>query len=201
MHALHELGYDVTGFDADESEQLYRWAQARPDAEERPGLTVHRIANGRFHEEAPPKLPAGSIGVVDCGHLENHQGIGRSVLRVADLVLVACATTNSDVERMDELPMDFFIKQASAKRPDKTPPPHPVLLCRNTPSATKMRDSIRQTLTEETDDGEEGWDVLNTVIPAVQMYANTGEGVAVHAKGSDFEDLVHELESRGWVGK
>ncbi|MEU4850571.1 plasmid partition protein [Streptomyces gilvosporeus] len=190
LHALHERGYPVTGFDADESQQLWRWWNAGE-----PDFKVHRVANGRFHEEAPTKLPAGHIGVVDCGHLENHLGIGRSVMLIADLVLVNCAPTNSDVERMDELPMDFFIKTASAKRPDRTPPPHPVLLCRNQAGATKTLDSIRGSLR-----GDE-WDVLSTVIPAIQLYANTGEGMPVEAKGTHFDQLVTELESREWISK
>ncbi|MEU7153863.1 plasmid partition protein [Streptomyces sp. NPDC045456] len=197
LHALHERGYPVTGFDADESHQLFRWWEARPDedGEDGPPFVVHKVANTNFHVEAPPKLPEGHIGVVDCGHLENHQGIGRSVLRITDLALIACAPTNSDVERMDELPMDFFLQMASAKRPDRTPPPHPILLCRNQVGATKTLDSIRDSL--RADD----WDVLTTVIPAIQLYANTGEGMPVQAKGTHFDALVTELETRGWISK
>ncbi|MEV7471968.1 hypothetical protein AB0O20_36630 [Streptomyces kronopolitis] len=197
LHALYERGYRVKGFDADESEQLYRWWEARPSdrPDEPPPFEVVRVANGRFHQEAPPLLPEGHIGVVDCGHLENHQGIGRSVLRLADLALIACAPTNSDVERMDELPMDFFIKTASAKREGGTPPPHPILLCRNQTGTSKTIDSIRASLRED------DWDVLATVIPAIQLYANTGEGMPVQARGSHFDELVTELETRGWISK
>ncbi|MFK0296891.1 hypothetical protein ACIQU6_41360 [Streptomyces sp. NPDC090442] len=202
LHALHERGYPVVGIDADESEQLWRWWDAvKPDPDEpqpegqRPYFKVHRVANSRLHEEAPTLLPAGHIGVVDCGHLENHLGIGRSVMRIADLALINCATTNSDVERMDELPMDAFIKIASAKRADGTPPPHPVLLCRNQAGTTRTMDSIRTSLRDD------DWDVLSTVIPAIQLYATTGEGMPVEAKGTHFDELVTELETRGWISK
>lgn len=193
LHALSERGYPVTGFDADESEQLYRWWEARPDGSY--PFTVHKQASTRFHAEAPPLLPAGHIGGVDCGHLENHAGIGWSVLRVADLAIVACAATNSDVERMDELPMDFFINQVIPKREDGKAPTTWVLLCRVQPSSVTAPRGIRKTLTDD------GWNVFKTEIPAIQQYSSTGEGTPIRASGSHFDALVTEMEELGLISK
>ncbi|MEU5431012.1 plasmid partition protein [Streptomyces olivoreticuli] len=193
LHALHERGYPVTGFDADESEQLYRWWEARPDGSY--PFEVHQMASSRFHEDAPLKLPEGHVGGVDCGHLENHAGIGWSVLRVADLAIVACAATNSDVERMDELPMDFFINQVIPKRADKKKPETWVLLCRVQPGSTVAPRGIRKSLTAD------GWNVFTTEIPAIQLYASTAEGVPIKASGSHFDALVTEMEHRGLIKK
>ncbi|WP_344287995.1 plasmid partition protein [Streptomyces synnematoformans] len=193
LHALHERGYPVVGFDADESEQLYRWWEARPVGSY--PFEVHKEASTRFHVEAPKKLPEGHIGAVDCGHLENHAGIGWSVLRVADLAIVACSATNSDVERMDELPMDFFINQVVPKRADKAKPKTWVLLCRVQPSSVVAPKGIRKTLVED------DWNVFTTEIPAIQKYASTAEGVPIHAAGSHFDELVTEMEQRGLIKK
>ncbi|MFI1568220.1 plasmid partition protein [Streptomyces sp. NPDC020490] len=193
LHALHERGYAVTGFDADESEQLYRWWEASPDGSY--PFELHRLANGRFHEEAPRLLPDGHIGGVDCGHLENHAGIGWSVLRIADLAIVACAATNSDVERMEELPMDHFIDQVIPKRADKKRPNTWVLLCRVQPGSTVQPKGIRNGLKAD------GWNVFTTMIPGTQLYASTAEGVPIKAAGSAFDELVTEMETRGLISK
>lgn len=193
LHALHERGYRVTGFDADESKQLHRWWEARTEGGY--PFEVHKEASTRFHEEAPKLLPEGHIGGVDCGHLENHSGIGWSVLRVADLAIVVCAATNSDVERMDELPMDFFINQVIPKRADKQRPETWVLLCRVQPGSVVAPRGIRNTLTDD------GWNIFTTEIPAIQKYASTAEGVPIKASGSHFDELVTEMETRGLIKK
>nr|AAS45805.1 ParSLV [Streptomyces lavendulae] len=192
LHALRSRGYEVKGFDADESKQLYRWWQASDQQ-----FDVMRLADSRFHEEAPGELPDGHIGAVDCGHLENHAGIGYSVLRVADLTIVVCAATNGDVERMEELPMDGFLELAWRKRADKDAPPPPVwvLLVRVQPGTRTAPEGIRKGLVEE------GWNVFTTMIPSVQKYANTGEGLPIHAAGSHFDELVTEMEQRGLISK
>ncbi|MFE7415044.1 plasmid partition protein [Streptomyces laurentii] len=192
LHALHERGYDVKGFDADESKQLYRWWQASDQEFE-----VSRLADTRFHEEAPGTLPEGHVGAVDCGHLENHAGIGYSVLRVADLVIVVCAATNGDVERLEELPMDGFLDLAWAKKKDPAAPRAKewVLLVRVQPGTRTAPEGIRKMLVDS------GWNVFTTMIPAIQRYASTGEGQPVEAAGSHFDELVTEMEQRGLISK
>ncbi|MFF1779950.1 hypothetical protein [Streptomyces virginiae] len=156
-----------------------------------------RLADTRFHEEAPGEIPDGHIGAVDCGHLENHAGIGYSVLRVADLVIIVCAATNGDVERMEELPMDGFLKLAWERKKDPTSsrPKEWVLLVRVQPGTRTAPEGIREGLVEE------GWNVFTTMIPSVQKYAATGEGLPIHAAGSHFDELVTEMERRGLISK
>ncbi|MFG2845972.1 plasmid partition protein [Kitasatospora sp. NPDC048296] len=200
LHALAARGYPAKGFDADESEQLYRWWKARPEDEDGnplDGLSfeVEKLASKRFHEEAPGKLPEGSIGAVDCGHLENHAGIGWSVLRVADLVIVVCASTPGDVERIEELPMGHFIDQVIPKRADKKRPNTWALIVRVQPGTTVAPTGVRDDLKAL------GFNVFTTMIPATQQYAGTAEGVPIHAPGSAFDELVTEMETRGLISK
>ncbi len=194
LHAMHERGYPVTGFDADESEQMYRWGQAR-EAMDGEAFEVIDLASSRFHQEAPGRLPEGHIGLVDCGHLENHSGIGWSVLRIADLAIVICAATPGDVERIEELPMDHFINQVIPKREDKQAPETWALIVRVQPGTTNAPTGIRKNLKAM------GFNVFSTVIPAVQKYAGTAEGVPIRAAGSAFDELVTEMETRGLISK
>lgn len=198
LHALSKRGYPVTGFDADESEQFYRWWEASEDDKGNHGypFEVHQTASSRFHQDAPDKLPAGHIGGVDCGHLENHASIGWSVLRVADLAIAVCAATNGDLERFEELPMDHFIDQVAPKRADKTRPTTWVLLCRVQPGTTKLPTGIRNSLVNA------GWKVFETEIPSIQTYAATAEGVPITVEdGSHFDKLVTEMETLGLISK
>jgi len=200
LHALAERGYKVVGFDADESEQLHRWWQASRDDDDEEGtggypFEMHQMASSRFDKEAPAKVPDGFIAGVDCGHLENHAGIGWSVLKVADLAIIACSATNSDLERMEELPMDNFINQIAPKRADKKAPETWVLMCRVQPGTTTQPKGIRKQLVAA------GWNVFTTEIPSIQMYASTAEGTPIKAKGSHFDELVTELETRGLISK
>ena len=121
--------------------------------------------------------------------------LNRSVLRVVDLAIVVCAATNSDLERMEELPMDNFIAQIAPKRSDKSVPETWVLLCRVQPGTTVVPQGLRRQLTAS------GWKVFDTEIPAIQKYASTGEGVSINAKEGDFADLVSEMERRGLISK
>lgn len=203
LHALAEAGYPVKGFDADESEQFYRWWDAsevigedgKPTGTHTYPFEVEQLASSRFHQDAPGRLPAGTIGGVDCGHLENHASIGWSVLRVVDLAIVVCAATNGDLERLEELPMDSFIAQVAPKREDKKIPETWVLLCRVQAGTTKMPKGLRNQLVAS------GWKVFTTEIPSVQKYAETAEGVVIRAKGSEFANLVAEMERRGLISK
>ncbi|UNZ22312.1 hypothetical protein [Streptomyces sp. 891-h] len=204
LHALHARGYPVLGVDADESKQMYRWweAQFPADDDQEEGdefeapFEVHRMADSRFHEQAADMLPPGHIGVVDVGHLENHSAIGLSVMRVVDLALITCAPTAGDVERMDDLPMDFFIERGIKKRPAGAPEPERwILFTRNQLGATRAVKELRTSL------GDDGWNILSTVIPATQTYSSTGEGVEIYAPGSHFDELVTELETKGLLDK
>ncbi|MGV9268089.1 hypothetical protein ACWDRR_25890 [Kitasatospora sp. NPDC003701] len=200
LHALAKRGFPVKGFDADESEQLYRWWKARLQDED--GLpvdgldfAVEKLASKRFHEEAPGRIPEGGIGAVDCGHLENHAGIGWSILRVADLAIVVCAATSGDVERIEELPMGHFIDQVIPKRADKKRPATWALIVRVQPGTTTAPAGVRADLEAL------GFNVFDTMIPGTQLYAGTAEGVPVDPTGSAFDDLVTEMERRGLISK
>ena len=186
-HALQETGEEVEGFDADHSFQFHSWSQ-------RGGFTfpVQKTASAKFHTEI--KNSADKIGIIDCGHTENHPDITDSVLRIADLVIIHMAPTKADFDRIvepnDKVTIRDMIRRSAALRDDATPPPAWVLLNRAV-SGAKSTDYYR------TEMKEEGFQVLTTTIPRSEMYAQSiGFPVQGASKGV-FGELITELKTRG----
>jgi len=184
-HALHERGYNVQAFEADYSRQLTEW-------DTRSGgfpFPVQQQASPMFHKNVPPTLAPGQIGVVDCGHAEDHRNIVQSVLRVADLAILNTAPTTADIDRIERLPMRALIDDIATLRPDDTPTPTWVLLNRtaNGAKATKQyKDYLR----------DNGWNVFTTAIPSTQVYAQSML-LPVTAHGSAYDELTTEMLTRG----
>ncbi|MEU7158904.1 plasmid partition protein [Streptomyces chrestomyceticus] len=187
-HALHERGRKVIGYDADDSRQFSRW-----QATSTYPFPVQQAATSAFHLNVPQLVPAGyedGVGVVDVGHLEDHQAVGASVLRLADLAVINIPPSMNEVERMEELPMREFIQSVAPLRMDSQPPATWVLLCK-APNGVSEIGQVRDYLVSE------GYNVFTTVVPAVVRYMRTHEGADVQAKGSVFDELVTEMEERG----
>ncbi|MEY9871126.1 hypothetical protein ABH931_000591 [Streptacidiphilus sp. MAP12-33] len=125
-HALHERGYDVQAFEADYSRQLTEWDACSGGFP----FPVQQQASPMFHMNVPSTMAPGQIGVVDCGHAEDHRGIVQSVLRVADLAILNAAPTSADIDRIERLPMRALIDDIATLRADDAPPPTWVLLNR-----------------------------------------------------------------------
>ena len=184
-HALHERGYDVQALEADYSRQLSEW-------DTRSGgfpFPVQQQASPMFHKNVPPTLRTGQIGVVDCGHAEDHRAIVQSVLRVADLAILNAAPPPADIDRIERLPMRTLIEDTATLRPDDAPPPTWVLLNRtgNGVKATKQyKDYLR----------EHGWNVFTTTIPNTQLYAQSVL-LPVTARGSAYDELTTEMLTLG----
>src|SRR5579859_1502145 len=116
-HALHERGYQVAAFEADYSRQLAEWDACSGGFP----FPVLQQASPLFYKNAPHALRPGQIGVVDCGHAEDHRTIVQSVLRIADLAILNTAPTIADIDRIERLPMDQLIDDVSVLRPDGKP--------------------------------------------------------------------------------
>ncbi|MEY9850297.1 plasmid partition protein [Streptacidiphilus sp. MAP5-3] len=184
-HALHERGYDVQAYEADYSRQLTEWDACAGGFP----FPVQQQASPMFHKNVPPTMAPGQIGVVDCGHAEDHRGIVQSVLRVADLAILNSSATPADIDRIERLPMRALIDDVAALRADDTPPPTWVLLNRTvngTKAIKQHRDYLRET----------GWNVFTTTIPNTQLYAQSVL-LPVTARGSAYDELTTEMVTRG----
>jgi hypothetical protein len=188
-HALHERGYPVIAYEADYSRQLTEWdtqAGGFP-------FPVQQQASPLFYKNVPPTMSPGQIGVVDCGHAEDHRTIVQSVLRVADLAILNTAPTAADIDRIERLPIRDLINDIAVLRPNSTPPPTWVLLNRtvaNAKATSQYRDYLQ----------EDGWNVFTTTIPHRQIYAQSMLE-PVTASGSAYDELVTEMIDRGLLTK
>lgn len=173
--ALFDLGEPVIGFDCDESRQWTKWDEIN----EFP-YTVVGAASAKAHQTIPKVLPADHWGVADVGHLENHPNVGFSVCRIADIAVINCAATLSDYERLQRLPMkgkeEAFLEGTAPIRPSGEEIPAVVLLTRVQPGTTRVEAEIRGLLEAD------GYQVLKTVIPGIQRYAQTGEGMPIETR-------------------
>ncbi|MFJ5588401.1 plasmid partition protein [Streptomyces noursei] len=189
-HALHEREFPVVAFEADYSRQLAEWdtqAGGFP-------FPVQQQATPMFYKNVPPTMAPGQIGVVDCGHAEDHGSIVRSVLRIADLAILNTAPTAADIDRVERpLAMRELIDEVAVLRPDGNPPPTWVLLTR-TISRARATKQWRDYLEEE------GWNVFTTTIPHRTMYARSVLK-PVTARGSAYDELVTEMIDRGLLPK
>ncbi|TJZ98261.1 P-loop NTPase family protein [Actinacidiphila oryziradicis] len=189
-HALHERGYPVIAYEADYSRQLTEWdtqAGGFP-------FPLQQQASPLFYKNVPPTMNPGQIGVVDCGHAEDHRTIVQSVLRVADLAILNTAPTTADIDRIERLPVRDLIDGIAVLRRDGAPPPTWVLLNRTVASA-KATKQYREYLEDDL-----GWNVFTTTIPHRQMYAQSMLE-PVTAKGSAYDALVTEMIERGLLPK
>lgn len=184
-HALHERGYPVIAFEADYSRQLAEWdlqAGGFP-------FPVQQQPSPLFYKNVPPAMQEEQIGVVDCGHAEDHRNIVQSVLRIADLAILNTGATIADIDRIERLPMRELIDDVDVLRPDGCPPPTWVLLNR-TVAGAKATGQYRKYLEDL------GWQVFSTTIPHRQMYAQSMLK-PVTARGSAYDSLTTEMIERG----
>ncbi|MGV4924112.1 plasmid partition protein [Streptomyces sp. BHT-5-2] len=188
-HALHERGFPVIAFEADYSRQLAEWDD-RADGFPFP---IQQQATPMFYKNVPPMMAPDQIGVVDCGHAEDHGSIVKSVLRVADLAILNTAPTAAGIDRIERLPMRELIDDVAVLRPEGTPPPTWVLLNRTVARAKATR-QWRKYLEED------GWNVFTTTIPHRTMYARSVLK-PVTARGSAYDELVTEMIDRGLLPK
>lgn len=190
-HALQEHGFEVEGFDADHSMQFWDWSQAAKFKFE-----VHKQATARFHEEV--KLPDGKISLVDCGHSENHPAITDSLFKVADLVILHMSPTRADWLRVEKppeaTPFKDIVTRSAVFRQDGKPPTAWVLLNRCSPSS-KRHEGMTKYYAERME--RAGWNVFDTVIPNVGVYAQSMNFPITGAKDTPFGELVVEMREKG----
>ncbi|OEV10565.1 hypothetical protein [Streptomyces nanshensis] len=201
--ALYERGHRVKGFDADHSQQWIQWHEDAKAVEEKAEgegkgvgfpFEIVSAATPRFHHQH--SVPDNVIGVVDCGHSENHPEITDSLLRVADLALVHMSPTSSDFQRLTEpmegTPLKDMITRSAPLRETTVAPPAWVLLNRVVHNAGSTR-AYRNKLKDL------GWNVLTTTIPRNEEFANSTLGPVYDADDTNFGALVTELERKGLI--
>jgi cellulose biosynthesis protein BcsQ len=189
-HALHEVGYQVRAWDADESEHLTQWNEAAGGFP----FPVEQNATATFSTEVEP-LKDG-IDVVDVGHTENHPHLADSVLKIADLAIVHMEPSMADWQRVTKprtsTPIRDMVERSAYVRPDRKAPPVWILL-------NRVRANVRSVGEFRTLLTDAGWNVFTVVIPAREdLKQATGFDVQRASRGP-FGELVTEMETKGLI--
>ncbi|WP_406257517.1 plasmid partition protein [Streptomyces chartreusis] len=189
-HALHEAGYVVRAWDADESQHLTQWSEAAGGFP----FPVEKNATATFATDVTP-LQDG-IDIVDVGHTENHPHIADSVLKIADLAIVHMEPSMADWQRVTEPRTSTAVAEIVARsaftRADRKAPPLCVLLNRvrtGVRSAKDIRDMLR----------DAGWDVFTVMIPNLDELKQATAFSVENASRGPFGELVTEMEAKGLI--
>lgn len=179
-HAFHAAGHAVLLVDADPAASALEWSDLADGFPFRvTGLPV-RDLHRRVEDIARPD----EVVVIDAPQLEDHAGIARSALRFAAEILVPVAPTPIELNRTGPILAEVAELEAARSAPYRLS----VLLNRVITRATSGTDA-RDILTEQ------GFDVLTTTIPRLELFAQSFGG-PVDAAGTAFADAAAELIKR-----
>lgn len=193
-YALHNMGVPVLLVDADPAASTLGWSDsiAALSGERRGfpfpvvGLATRdagrRIADFR-------KTPDTAV-VVDCPQLEDHAAIGRSVMKYADEWVVTMAPTAAELDRTVKMRHEVDDMQEARPAPARVS----LLLNRVVSAAASTRD-YREELTED------GWDVLTTAVPRLELYAQSWGRPIRRTAGTAYHYVAEELIKRGQRGQ
>lgn len=179
-HAFHGAGLPVLLVDADPAASALEWSDLADGFPFRvTGLPVKDL-----HRRVLDIARADEVVIIDAPQLEDHAGIARSALRLADEILVPVAPTPIELNRTG--PILGEVADITAAR--ATAPRLCVLLNRVVTRAVSGGDA-REVLAEQ------GFDVLTTSIPRLELFAQSFGG-PVRACSSAFAEAADELLKR-----
>lgn len=180
-HAFHEAGHPTLLIDADPAASALEWSDLA-------GGFPFRIAGmptKELHRRVPEIARDGEIAIIDVPQMEDHAGIARSAMRLADELVIPVAPHGIEINRMS--PVLEEIEQMEAARP--APARVAVLLNRVVRSST-VREETREDLIDD------GYQVLGTEIPFINRYSQSF-GRPVTVAGTEFASVGKELLARG----
>lgn len=180
-HVLAERGMRVLLVDADPQGSALRWHEY---AEGFP-FPVISLSTGRLHRDLDGITgDRYDAAVIDTPPLEDHRAVVVSALRRATHVLVPCAPTPIEYERLS--PTRTALQEAASLRRDDTEPTTGVLLTRTVAGAASTavyRDAIR----------EDGWHVLAGSVGRLEHFSQAYGGPIQRASATAYGDAVPEL--------
>jgi chromosome partitioning protein len=179
-HAFHERGMPVLLADADPAASALEWS----DLAEGFPFRIVGMPSKELHRRIPEIAKPGEVVIIDAPQMEDHKGIARSALRLADELVIPVAPHGIEINRM--APVADEIEDIQPLR--DVPARVSVLINRINRSSTTHTET-REDLTED------GWHVLSMMIPFVNRYSQSF-GLPVKARATEFEALAEELLKR-----
>jgi chromosome partitioning protein len=178
-HVFAAAGNSVLLVDADPSGSALEWSDlaamdprlSMPDAAF--PFRIVALPSRELHRRLPEIAQSDDVVIIDTPQLEDHAGIARSALRYADEVLIPCAPSPIEINRTT--PVRDEIAEMGAVRDQ--PARSAVLLNRCIARAHSTVDA-REALEHL------GYDVLDTVVPRREVYAQSF-GLPIKQAGCD----------------
>ena len=160
-------GNSVLLVDADPSGSALEWSDlAAMDPRVAPReafpFRVVALTSRELHRRLPEIASADDVVIIDAPQLEDHAGIARSALRYADEILIPCAPTPIEINRTSPVREEISEIDAVRDHPARTA----ILLNRCITRAHSTTDA-REAL------GGLGYDVLDTAVPRLEVYAQS----------------------------
>jgi chromosome partitioning protein len=184
-HALHEAGRPVLYVDADPAASGLEWS----DLADGFPFRIVGMPSKELHRRVPEILKPGEDAVIDVPQMEDHAGIARSALRLADELVIPVAPHGIELARMG--PVIEEIEDIQAAR--TTPARVSVLLNRINRSSTAPQET-REDLTED------GYHVLTAMVPFLVRYSQS-YGLPVKASSTEYATVAEELTKRAEAGQ
>lgn len=181
-HVLHEQGRRVLMVDADPQGSALRWHEFASWP-----FPVIRLDSGRLHRDLD-----GIVGdryealVIDTPPLLDHRGIVLSALRTATHVLIPCAPTPIEYERL--APMREALAEAGELRRDGAEPVSAVLLTRTVAGAASTG-VYRELIAED------GTPVLAGSVGRLERFSQAYGEPILKASATAYGDALNELLS------
>lgn len=179
-HAFHERGMPVLLADADPAASALEWS----DLADGFPFRIIGMPSKELHRRIPEIARPDEVVVIDVPQMEDHKGIARSALRLADELVIPIAPHGIEINRMAPVQDEIEDIQPLRNEPARVS----VLINRINRSSTTHVET-REDLTDD------GWHVLTTMIPFVNRYSQSF-GLPVTARATEFEALAEELLKR-----
>lgn len=141
-----------------------------------------------LHRRIPDFARPDEVVIIDSGQLEDHAGIARSALRVADEVVIPCAPTVVEISRT--APMRNEVDDINAGRP--VPARSCVLLNRTIARANSTAEA-RSALEAA------GMEVLPTTVPRLELFAQSYGAPPLAAAADVWRGVARDLALRAEI--
>jgi chromosome partitioning protein len=190
-HVFAQAGNSVLLVDADPSGSALEWSDL---AAMYPGVAPPQAAfpfrivalpSRELHRRVPEMAHDDDVVIIDTPQIEDHAGIARSALRYADEVVIPCAPSPIEINRTTPVREEIAEVRALRDRPLRS-----VVLLNRCVSRAHSTGDAREAL-----EGL-GYDVLGTVVPRREVYAQSF-GLPIKQAGREvWRQVARELIER-----
>jgi chromosome partitioning protein len=184
-HAFHEAGQPVLLVDADPAASALEWS----DLADGFPFRITGMPTKELHRRIPEFAKPDEIVIIDVPQMEDHAGVARSAMRLADELVIPVAPHGIEINRMAPVLEEIREMDSARSRPARVS----VLLNRVNKSST-VHDETREDLTED------GYHVLKTVVPFVNRYSQSFAR-PVKVGQTEFSSVAQELLERAEDGR